>query len=109
MTGEWIRFTAVAVLTAAGLLLTVCSVFGVFRFRSALNRMHAAAVGDTLGLSLVLLGLIVAEGFTAVSLKDLIVLVFFWIASPVASHVLARLEVTTGRPVKPYEGTEKEK
>ena len=62
-------------------------------FRS--NRMHAAAIGDTLGIGFALLGLIVISGFNFTSLKLFLVIVFLWFSSPVSSHLIARLEVST--------------
>ena len=92
---EWVRFLAGAALLAAGLVIFVIEIIGVFRFKYVLNRMHAAAMGDTLGIGLALLGLIVMNGFDFTSLKLFLVIVFLWFSSPVSSHLIARLEVTT--------------
>lgn len=67
----------------------------MFRFHYVLNRMHAAAMGDTLGIGFALLGLIVISGMNFTSLKLFLVIVFLWFSSPVSSHLIARLEVTT--------------
>ena len=92
---EWIRFWAAAALLLSGLAVMCIGVFGVFRFHYAANRMHASAVNDTLGLGLCLLGIALGapDGMTAAKL--LRVIVFMWLASPVASHLLCRLEVET--------------
>lgn len=95
MTGEWIRFLAAAGLLILGLVFEILAVFGVNRFHRALNRMHAAAMGDTLGILFVLLGLIVLRGFSMDSLKLFLVVAFFWIASPVSGHMISRLEAMT--------------
>lgn len=92
---EWIRFLAGAALLLVGMSIFVIEMIGVFRFRYVLNRMHAAAMGDTLGLGSSLLGLIVMNGANLVSLKLFLVIVFLWFSSPVSSHLIARLEVTT--------------
>ena len=92
---EWMRFLAGGALLAAGLVIFVIEIIGVFRFKYVLNRMHAAAMGDTLGIGLALLGLIVMNGFDFTSLKLFLVIVFLWFSSPVSSHLIARLEVTT--------------
>ena len=92
---EWMRFLAGAALLVAGLIIFVIEIIGVFRFKYVLNRMHAAAMGDTLGIGLALLGLIVMNGFNFTSLKLFLVIVFLWFSSPVSSHLIARLEVTT--------------
>jgi len=93
---EWIRFAAAAALAAAGAVVLCTSVLGVFRFKFALNRMHAASVIDSLGVLLIIASLIVAFGLTVLSLKLALVVVFLWITSPVASHLVSRLEVMTG-------------
>lgn len=91
----WIRFFLTAALVAAGLAVCCIGVFGVYRFRYAANRMHAAAINDTMGLALCLAGFAVSapDAFTAVKL--LLVVVFMWISAPVSSHLLCRLEVET--------------
>ena len=82
---------AAAACILGGTFVMLIATIGVNRFHYVLNRMHAAA----LGLGLVLLGLIVHNGLTFVSLKMLLVLVFFWNASPVCSHLISSLEVQT--------------
>ena len=95
MTGAWIRFAASAVCMVLGLVFMVSAVFGVNKVRHALNRMHAAALGDTLGILFVILSLMIMRGFSLDSLKLLMVIVFFWIASPVSGHMISRLEAMT--------------
>ncbi len=92
---EWIRFLVGAALLLMGMAIFVIEMVGVFRFKYVLNRMHAAAMGDTLGLGSCLLGLIVMSGLNFTSLKLFLVIVFLWFSSPVSSHLIARLEVTT--------------
>lgn len=100
---EWIRFLAGGVLLVIGLLIFLIQMIGVFRFKYVLNRMHAAAMGDTLGIGCCLLGLIVMKGFSFTSLKLLLVIIFLWFSSPVSSHLIARLEVATDEePRKHY-------
>lgn len=92
---EWIRFLAGTSCLLCGLIIFVLELFGVFKFHYVLNRMHAAALGDTLGIGLSMLGLVILCGWNLTSLKMILVVVFLWIASPVASHMLARFEVAT--------------
>lgn len=92
---EWVRFLIGALLLVCGLLIFVVEMIGVFRFKYVLNRMHAAAMGDTLGIGFCLVGLIIMSGLNFTSLKLLCVIVFLWFASPTSSHLIARLEVTT--------------
>ena len=91
---ELIRFVLSALFTLAGLFVLVSGVVGVFRFQYSMNRMHAAALGDTLGILGVLLGVMIAEGLTIATVKMLLVIITLWLTSPVASHLVSRLEVT---------------
>ena len=91
MNVETLRFVLCALLMLLGLIFEISAVIGVFRFRYVLNRMHAAAMGDTMGIFLMLLGLAVANGVNMLSLKLLVLVLLFWIASPVASHLIGRL------------------
>ena len=67
---------------------------GVFRFRYALSRLHAAALLDTVGIMMMLAGVMFAEGFTIATAKMILVILFLWLTSPVSSHLIGRLEVS---------------
>ena len=95
---EWLRFVVVALFLLASLGLAVVSVAGVFKFKFILNRMHAAAIIDTLGLFFIVLGLIIANGFVLedgsfdiTNIKLACVVFFLWLTSPVSSHLIAKL------------------
>ena len=92
---EWIRFGAGVGLLLLGVGIFILELFGVFKFKFVLNRMHAAAMGDTLGIGVSLTGLILLSGFNFTSLKMALIIVFLWLASPVSSHLISRLEVVT--------------
>ena len=92
---EWIRFIAGIALLLIGLIIFVLQLLGVYKFKYVLNRMHAAAMGDTLGISVSLIGVILLSGWNITSLKMALIIAFLWMASPVSSHLIARLEVVT--------------
>lgn len=92
---EWLQFILGVAFLLAGLGVFAVQVFGVFKFNYVLNRMHAAAMGDTLGIGISLVGLIILSGWNFASLKMALIIVFLWNASPVSSHLIARLEATT--------------
>ena len=92
---EWIKLIAGSIFLIIGIVIFFTELFGVFHFKYVLNRMHAAAMGDTLGISSCLIGLMIFSGLNFTTLKMLLIIVFLWFASPVSSHVLARLEVAT--------------
>lgn len=90
------------VMTAAGLALLLFGVFvfcsavlGLFRLHYVLNRMHAAAVGDALGIFCILVGLMLLHGWELSAAKTLLIFLFLWLTSPVASHLIAEMEVST--------------
>lgn len=95
MTWQWIRFALSAACLVTGLVFMILAVFGENRFHRALNRMHAAAMGDTLGILFVFAGLILIRGFSMDSLKLFLVILFFWTAGPVSGHMISRLEAMT--------------
>ena len=99
---EWVRFFLTALLMLAGLVFCVIGVYGVNKFKYVANRMHAAAIVDTLGISLCLLGLAIAAPDLFSGLKLVLVLVFWWISCPVASHLLCRLEIMTDEQKDEY-------
>lgn len=99
---EWLQFLAGVSLLIGGLFIFVVQLAGVFKFKFVLNRMHAAAMGDTLGIGISLTGLIILSGFNFTSLKMALIIVFLWLASPVASHLIARLEVTTNEHLEEF-------
>ena len=91
---EWVRFGLSALMMLCGLFLLATGVIAQYRFHYVLNRMHAASMGDSLGLLLVLLSLCLACGDGWLIVKYLLVTLFLWVTSPTASHLIARLELT---------------
>ena len=84
------------VLIGTGLLFMALTALGMLRLPDFFSRVHSVSKSETLGITLVLLGLIFSEGATLVSLKLALVLVFVAIANPVAAHLLTRAVVRTG-------------
>ena len=89
MTAHWIRFLLGTFCLAFGLFFIVTSVIGNFRFKFALNRMHSAALGDTLGLLGVILGACFYNGLNVTTLKLLAVVALVWI--------IMLMEMTVGK------------
>ncbi len=105
---DWIRFALTAVLVAAGLFLMFSAVLAQFRLKYVLNRMHAASMGDSLGLLLVFVGLCISAPDWVTIVKMMLVALFIWITSPTGSHLIARLELTSNEhPEKEMEVVEK--
>lgn len=107
---EWIKLITGGAFLLCGLLIFLIELYGIFHLDYVLNRMHAAAMGDTLGISFSLIGLMIFTGLNFTTLKMGLIVIFLWFASPVSSHLLARLEVSTNENLenhcKVYENLE---
>ena len=80
-----------------GLFVFLCATFGVFRFKYVLNKMQAAALGDTMGLFLVVLGLMILSNGIFIYAKFILIILFFWLTSPIATHMIAKVELLTNK------------
>lgn len=105
---EVLRFVLGIAFIIMGLLVFVIQLIGVFKFKYILNRMHAAGMGDTMGISLCLIGAMFLYGWGFTALKVALIIAFLWLASPVSSHLISRLEVTTNEELEKYCKIEKE-
>lgn len=92
---EYLRYIIGSAFLLIGMIIFLIEVMGIFRLKCALNRMHATAMGDTLGLASSILGIMIFSGLNFTTLKMALVVVFLWFTSPVASHLIARLELLT--------------
>ena len=92
---EWIRCALCAVCLITALVCFTAAVLGANRFGFIMNRVHAGGVGDTLGLFLVALSIILGDGFHMGELKLCFIIIFMWFTSPVSSHVLIQVEYFT--------------
>lgn len=99
---EYVRFFFVIMFLLSGMSIFFLEIFGVFRFRYLLNRMQIAAMGDTLGISLCITGLMIANGFNFTTAKMVLVIIFLWFASPVSSHMISKLEYITGEKIEEH-------
>lgn len=82
-------------LITLGLFAMLTAVVGMFRFDYALDRMHAAALADTLGAAFLAAGCIVLRGLSAATGKYLLLVIFLWLTGPIMSHLIAKAEYMT--------------
>ena len=92
MIGEWIRFGLAALCVLAGCFALLTAMVGLFRCDFSLNRLHAASIADTLGLSLLVLAVMLAVGLRPVLWKLLLMVILQWCTSPLSGHMLAQFE-----------------
>lgn len=96
-----VRIGIAMVLIVLGMVVIGISIFGLFRLKDALERLHAGALTDTLGLLLVGLGLAVLFGWSWATAKLVLLWIILWVTNPVSSHLIARMELITGRDMEP--------
>ena len=89
-----------AVLLVVGFAFILVGVVGVLRLPDFYTRLHAQGKCDTLGVTLMLGGLALHEGFTLTSLKIVAILFFIALANPTATHALGRSALLAG--LKPW-------
>jgi multicomponent Na+:H+ antiporter subunit G len=85
----------VVVLSAGVFFLTVGSI-GFARLPDVFCRMHVTGVLDTLGAPLILLATALHLGWSLVSLKLVLALLFLSVTSPLVGHLLARAALEAG-------------
>lgn len=96
-----LRIGLAIVLMSLGAAVILISVVGLFRLKDVLERLHAGALTDTLGVLLIVAGLAVLCGFTVHTVKLVLLVVILWVTNPVSSHLIARMELITGRDREP--------
>ena len=81
---------------------------GLIRLPDFYSRNHATGKSDTLGVMLVIIGLMLIEGFSLNSAKLFFALIFVFLTSPTGTHALTNAAWNCG--LKPWfkEKTEKE-
>ncbi len=100
-----IRTIIAGVFLGIGCFFIVVTSIGIVRFPDFYSRLHPAGKTDTVGQAFVLIGLMIYEGFSLVSIKLMIIVVFIFIASPTATHAVAQAAFLKG--VIPWKKKEK--
>jgi multicomponent Na+:H+ antiporter subunit G len=83
-----------------GLFFLAVAAVGMLRFPDVYTRSHALGVTDTLGASLVLIGLALNEGPTLTAGRILVILLLLLFLNPVISHATVRAALRVG--LKPW-------
>jgi len=69
---------------------------GLIRFPEFFSRIHAASLTDTLGASLILIGLMFQAGISLTLAKLIMILIFSLLAGTTASHAMAKAALKSG-------------
>ncbi len=82
-----------------GGFLIIAGGIGLLRLPDFFTRLHAASITDTLGTALIVLGLGLQAGWSLVTIKLVLILLFLFFTSPTSTHALAKSALHGG--VKP--------
>lgn len=85
-----------ALLIVLGAAFCMIGGIGLLRLPEFYARMHGAGVLDTLGASLILLGLILQPADWTVTAKLVVILFFLIVTSPTAAHALIHAAHSSG-------------
>ena len=97
------------VLLIAGSFFSIVGAIGMLRMPDVFTRMHAASVTETLGVALILLGLMLQSGLNLVSAKLLMLGILIFITGPTATHAIAHAAILRGlKPILKSDRSEKE-
>ncbi len=84
---------------AAGAFIMITGTVGLLKFPDFYTRIHATGKCDTLGQILIIVGCMIYEGFTFITIKLLLVTAFYLFAGPAGCHALMKAAYVTGVPV----------
>ncbi len=94
-------------LIGVGIIFCLIGGYGLISLKDVYARLHAASLIDTFGVGLIFFGLMFQAGFTLVTAKLILILVFIFFTSPTATHALARAAIN--HDVLPDVDTEEER
>ncbi len=92
---------------AAGVVSMLIGSYGLLKLPDVFARMHAAGMVDTLGLGLIMIGLMLQGGFGLVTFKLFLIVVFVLYTGPAVTHALAQAALNAG--VKPLVQADRQK
>lgn len=81
---------------AIGTLALVIGSLGLIRLPDVFSRIHAVGMMDTAGVGFIVLGMMIHEGFSLISVKLAAVAVFLFFTSPIATHAVAQVAHKSG-------------
>ncbi len=76
-----------------GSFFVITGGIGILRLPDFFTRLHAVSMPDTLGVGLIVIGLVVQTGFSLTSVKLIMILLFMLFTGPAATHALAKAAI----------------
>lgn len=87
-----------------GLAVMILGSIGLVRFPDIYSRLQASSASDTVGVVIILLGLMLHQGLNPGDLRILLLMVFILITGPIVTHSIAKAAFLSKR--KPYSDRE---
>ena len=81
---------------ACGVIALMIGSLGLLRLPDVYCRIHAVGMIDTAGAGFIILGMVIHEGFTLVTVKLVLIGVFMFFTSPIATHAVAQVAYKSG-------------
>ena len=96
MDGQMLVSILSGFLIAIGVVALLIGSLGLLRLPDVYCRIHAVGMIDTAGASFIILGMIIHEGVTLVTVKLVLIGVFLFFTSPIATHAVAQVAYKSG-------------
>ena len=96
MDGQLLVTMFSGIFIVCGVVALLIGSLGLLRLPDVYCRIHAVGMIDTAGASFIILGMITHEGFTLVSFKLVLIGVFLFFTSPIATHAVAQVAHKSG-------------
>ena len=94
---HWFIFNIADIFITIGIVFCLIGAFGILKLPDVYTRMHSAGIIDTLGIGFIFIGLLFQAGFTLISAKLILILIFVFFSSPTSTHALARSALNGGQ------------
>ena len=76
-----------------GCIFCLVGGLGLIRLPDMFARMHGASLIDTMGIGLILIGLMFQAGFTLITGKLILILIFVFFTGPTSTYALSRAAI----------------
>lgn len=91
------------ILLLLGAIFMLLAAIGMVRMPDVLTRMHSSTKSGTLGVGLIMLGVVFTFQDFAIGVRALAIVIFMFFTAPVAAHMIARASYLSGVPL--WDGT----
>ncbi len=88
------------VFMAGGAFFMITGAAGLLRFPDFYTRLHATGKCDTLGEVLIIVGCMIYQGWSFITIKLIFLMLFIFIANPVGTHAIMKAAYVSG--LKPW-------